>query len=498
MARLPLIGGAYSARSIIANAQRAINLYPEPNRQDAGAPMTHYQRSGLRQLVAGISAPVRGLFRASNGNGYAVIGSNVYSISSSWGLTLLGTITPSRTNPVSMVDNGFEILLVDGSPQGWTITLSTNAFAQVTDTVFGGADRVDYLDSFLLWNQPGTRNFGSSLSNQFAPLDPLYFGTKTAWPDLLASLVVNRYEIVLFGTVKSEVWYNIGNPQFPFGRMPGSVIEHGLLAKYSIGTSDLSVFWLAQDLQGQALVFRLRGYEAKVISNYALANAIAKMAASGTISDAIGYCYQQNGHVFYVLTFPTGDQTWVFDDSISDPDLAWHQRAWTDSSNGLHRDRTNCCANINGLNVVGDWENGAIYHLDPDRYTDEVSGVLGPISFIRTFPHILAGRGPDAQPMLADGKQVKFESFIADIESGLGALNSDGTPAKLTLRYSDDRGRTFSGDVLQTSGSPGEYLTQPKWSGLGVARDRVFELEHSINGPAALNGAWVEATVLGQ
>jgi hypothetical protein len=31
-----------------------------------------------------------------------------------------------------------------------------------------------------------------------------------------------------------------------------------------------------------------------------------------------------------------------------------------------------------------------------------------------------------------------------------------------------------------------------------MARDRVFELSHSISGPAALNGAWVEASVLAQ
>ena len=502
MARLALIGGAYSARSIIANCQRAINYFPEPNAKDAPVPMTHYQRPGLKPLVSPLaSAPARCLYRASNGNGYCVIGSNVYAINPVWGLTLLGTITPFRTNPCSMIDNGVQIVLVDGSTSGWTITMATNAFALIVDGTgsFTGADRVDTLDTFVVWNKNGTRQFGSTLSGQIAPFDPLYFGTKTRYPDLLQSIIVNRYEIVLLGSLKGEIWYNVGNPLFPFSILPGSTIEHGLLAKYSLTSSDISIFWLGQDLQGQGLVFRLKGYETKVISNYAIANAIAEMRVAGAdLSDAIGYCYQQNGHVFYVLSFVSGDQTWVYDDSIQEPDLAWHQRAWSDSNGLLHRVRDNCFAFINGVPCVGDWENGTLYHLDANTYTDTISagGVPGPIQFIRTFPHILIGKGPDGRAITADGRMMKFERFTADAQAGRGPLNSDLSSPQITLRYSDDRGATFSGSILQSLGAPGEYLTQPTWSGIGVARDRVFELSHSIAGPVALNGAWVEASVL--
>jgi hypothetical protein len=70
--------------------------------------------------------------------------------------------------------------------------------------------------------------------------------------------------------------------------------------------------------------------------------------------------------------------------------------------------------------------------------------------------------------------------------------------AQIWLRWSDDRGRTFGQSVLQSAGAQGEYITQPKWAGLGAARDRVYEIGHTIAGEAALNGAWVEGNVLGQ
>jgi hypothetical protein len=501
VARLALIGGAYFARSVIANCQRAINYFPEPNAKDAPVPMTHYQRPGLKPVaLPGIPAPGRCLYRASNGNGYAVIGADVFAVGGNWALTKLGSITQNRSNLCSMIDNGQQILLVDGSINGWTIDLATNAFNLIVDPTgaFTGADRVDTLDTFILWNKPDTRQFGSTLSNQISPFDPLQFASKARYPDFLQTVIVCSYEIILLGTLKGEIFYNIGNPQFPFAALPGTTIEHGISAIYSVASYDTSVFWLGQDLQGEGLVFRLRGYETKVISNYAIANAIAEMKAKGAdVSDAVGYCYQQNGHVFYVLSFAAGDQTWVFDDSISEPDLAWHQRAWTDSNGVLHRVRDNCFAFLNGVPTVADWENGTLYQLDANTYTDTVASVPGPISFIRTFPHSLVATDAQGRPQLSDGHMMQYSSFIADIECGMGPLEADGTPASVTLRWSLDRGRTYQQGVLITTGAPGEYITTPTWMGLGSAgRDWVFELSHSIAGPAALNGAWVDAKVL--
>ena len=64
--------------------------------------------------------------------------------------------------------------------------------------------------------------------------------------------------------------------------------------------------------------------------------------------------------------------------------------------------------------------------------------------------------------------------------------------AQVILRWSDDRGRTFSAPVAQSMGAQGQYLTQPKWNRLGLGRDRVFELYGTVQGPFAINGAFIE------
>jgi len=411
-----------------------------------------------------------------------------------------------------MIDNGVTIIVVDGSPLGWTIDMGTNAFGVFSDPtgLFRGATRGDYIDSFLLFNVPGgnSNEFISTLSGTttFATPGGLagdYFAFKTAYPDPLQTLIVNMHEIYLIGTLKTEVWYNGGLTTFPFLMLQGVYHEHGTVAKYSVAAANTGVYMLSQDLQGHGVVFRLSGYNSIRVSNHAIEYAIRKMANSVGIDDAIGYIYQQDGHYFYVLHFPKGDQTWVFDETLGgqDPTIAWHQEGWTNPATGvLHRHRANCHGFINGTNVVGDWQNGTLYAMDLDTYTDTVGGDVNSIQWLRTFPHVPGGEvefGPyGKRPIPADGRRIQFTAFMLDLECGMSPAGTDGLPPRVALRFSDDRGRTWSHDTLQPTGNLGEYLTWPTWRGLGIARDRVFEVEYAFQGPAALNSAWVEGTVL--
>lgn len=504
MERLNFIGGGYSARSSVASSQRCVNYYPEINPPDSQFPITLYQRPGLRQLsnTAGAnSGGWRCLYQGSNGIGYGVNGQNVYRINSDFSTTLLGQVGFGRTNICSMIDNGQDVVVVDGSINGWEFDVATGAnYAPISDPtgIFNGANRVDMLDTFLLWNLPNTLLFGASLSNEIQ-FDALNFAGKAAYPDLLQTLIVNRRELLLLGSLKSEIWYNAGNTNFPFAELPGAYIEHGIVARYTIAAEDISVFWLSKDLQGNGVVLRQRGYETKRISNHAVEYAIRQINNSVGISDAIAYCYQQDGHVFYVLTFPAGNQTWVFDDAMQDPVRAWHQRAWSDKNGNLNRERVQVCASLYGKIVGGDWENGSLYQLDQDYYLDQVDAgdgrglVEGPITCIRGFPHLMAGLDKIGRIVPANGRTITHASFWAAMECG--GNPSATQPGQISLRWSDDWGKTHGNAVLQSAGKLGEYSSSPQFATLGLSRYRQYELFHSIPGPAALNGAWVMGRV---
>jgi len=518
--RLPLVGGAYSARSNIASCTRAINLYPEVNpREFAVVPMTHYQRPGL-QFITNDPAnltQVRGIWSRSDSNGaYVVIGATVYYLDNALNLTAIGTIG-SVDGPVSMTDNGVTCMLVDGSANGYFIQFVGNVFSVINDTTgtFTGATSVDTLDTFIIWGFLNSNFFGSTLAGSVT-FDPLYFAAKAAFPDPLKRLIVNKREIILLGAKRSEIWYNTGGAQFPFALLPGIYVQQGILAPYSAAFQNIEVYWLAGNEQGQGIVMMQRGYETRRISNHALEYQMRQMASNGTIQDAVGFTTQVDGHIFYVLTFPAGDQTWVYDASVTDPNDAWHQWAWTDYQGSLHKSRAYCGAFMqnavwgdqNGLFVCGDWQNGSLYFLNPNYYYDDAaelkttvagyppSNQPGPISWIRTFHHIGKARAQGTmQEGMADGRRIKFNFVYADIDAGQVPLDADGNPM-ITLRWSDDRGNTWKNGILQPYGPQGKYDTWPTWRGLGMARDRIFELSFSAAGETALNGAWLDAEIL--
>jgi hypothetical protein len=398
--KVPLLGGAYEAHSVIASAQRSLNLFAEPMPEHQGEPMpvAHYPTPGLRLLGVLPKGPVRGIRQSVTGGVYAVGGDTVYSVDpTSWAATALGTITGGLRTPVSMADNGLDMVIVDGSANGWHITLAGNAFAQIDNSAgtFYGADKVDYLDTYLLFNKPKTPQFyaSDSLSLTF---DPLWFANKESYSDLLVTLAVAKREIWLFGTQTTEIWFNSGKPDFPFESMPGIFIDHGCAAKYSVANYDNSVFWLTADRQGRGIVIMGAKYETKRISTYAIE---AEIAGYERINDAIGFCYQLAGHTFYVLTFPRANHTWVHDITTG----LWHEWLWIDANGDEHRHRANCYWPVNGVPVVGDWQNGNLYALDQDVYTDNGK----PIKRVRSYPHILN-----------DGKRVFYRQFMADMETG--------------------------------------------------------------------------------
>lgn len=477
MPRIPLLGGAYESRSVIASAQESINLYSEANNPDASPPVpaTSYPTPGLGLA----STPpyvegMRNLYRASNGNLYSVIGPNVYAVSSTFTWTLLGTV-PDATTPFWFADNGLVIAMVNGTATGYAIKMSDNTFGTISSTNFYGGTSVAAQDTFLIFNRPGTAQFYISLSNVTYDMlvggtgfDPLDIASKST-ADPIAALATLHGELWLIGELNTEPWYDAGAADFAYQRIQGAFVAHGCAAPYSVAAVDNSILLLSQDQQGHGVVVMSDGYAFRQVSTHAIEQDIQSYS---TISDAIGYCHQIEGHLFYVLTFPTADKTWSFDIATGQ----WHRRASIDGNGVLHRHRSNCYAFAYGMNFVGDYQNGNLYTLSNEVFTD--NGV--PIPRIRSFPH-----------MVEDGNRVIYRQFQADMATGQIADGDTADPPQLSLRWSDDKGFTFGNPVMQSMGATGQYITSPNWQRLGMARDRVFELSWSVNADTALNGGWI-------
>lgn len=479
--QIPLLEGAYSARGIIAAAQRCVNLYPEVNQREAFLALpqqvtpsltTHYPTPGLRLLVQGPNAPVRGLYRANNNYLYTVIGNQIFMVNSQWQLQSLGYLAPG-SGQVRFADNGQNMVVVDGSSAGYIVDLATQAMSTINDPAFFGGNTVTYLASYMFFNKPATQFFYSTTSGTILPFDGSYIAMKSSYGDKIVGLIATARQLWILGELTTEIWYLNGGATFPVAETPNGMIQTGCIAPYSIASMNDSVFWLSETLNGGRIVLTGSGYNASRVSTHAIENELSKYAR---VDDAVGFCYQQQGHTFYQLTFPSADKTWVYDGSATLTGGLWHERASYDAAGTEHRHRANCGVYCYDTNVVGDFANGSLYAYDLNKYTDNGS----PIRRVRGFPHLLN-----------DGKRVYYQRFVADMQCG--TATSDVIDLDVILKVSDNRGASWAYQQTQSLGGTGELLVQPQFRRLGMARDRVFELSWTAPVFTALNGAFVDA-----
>lgn len=465
MGRITLQTASYSTRSLVASAQRCINLYPESNPVDASAPMTFYGTPG-RKLFSTMpgSGGVRCLFLSSNGVLFGVCGADLMRLDgASW---MFVAALASTSGPVYGCDNGISAVFVDGTTTAPTVQLTSLVTGVMSGEGWYGSDFVDYLDGFFIFNRPGTQTFYISGALDLT-LDPLDFASAESVPDTLLRCMKDHNDIIMFGVKSTEV-FSSAPDLFPFSRISGATMEVGIAAPNSACKMDNSVFWLGADERGDATVWRMQGYQPQRKGTHALEEELRTYAR---IDDAIGLSYQMGGHSWYQLTFPTANKTWVFDAATEQ----WHERAWRNPSNQLGRVRDNCHVFINRQHLVGDWENGNVYELDLDTYQDNGQ----PITRVKSFQH-----------MTADNARQFFDRMTLDMEAGVGVGADD---PQVYLRWSNDGGKTWSNMLTTSLGKTGEYANKANFNRLGMGRDRVFEVSTTANAKIALQGAFIDA-----
>jgi len=468
----PILGSSYVARSINAADNRMVNLYPEAT-PDGGQTAAFLTRCpGLEFLQTIGTGPIRALWaHQTNGSDfYVVSGLEVYKVTGMTAVpTLLGTVT--GTGPVSIADNGTQIFFAC-NPDSYIYNEVTNVFAQITDPDFPGAVTVGYLDGYFVFNEPnGQKIWVTSLLDGLS-VDPLDFASAEGSPDGLVAVNVDHREAWLFGTDSIEVWYDAGLADFPLTRIQGAFNEIGCVAPFSVAKLDNGLFWLGTDARGQGIVYRANGYTGQRVSTHAIEYAIAQY---GNISDAVAYTYQQEGHAFYVLTFPTGNATWVYDVATQ----AWHERAGWDNGS-FTRHRSNCQCNFIGNTIVGDFENGNIYKMTLDAYADYDA----PQKWLRSWRALPSGQN--------NLKRTAHHSLQLDCESGTGLANGQGDDPQVMLRWSDDGGHTWSNEHWSPMGKIGAYYQRVFWRRLGMTlklRDRVYEVSGTDPVKVAIMGA---------
>jgi hypothetical protein len=468
--KTPILGSTYVARSVNAADARMVNLYPEVLQE--GKEAAYLQRCpGLLTLASIGAGPIRGLWAFSSDNtvAFVVSGTELYKINTNYTATLLGVV--AGAGPVSMADNGTQLFIAANGPS-YIYNNQTNVFAPITDPDFPGAVTVGYLDGYFVFNEPNSQKIWVTALLDGTSIDPLDFASAEGSPDGVVGIIVDHREVWVYGTNSVEVWYDTGASDFPLQRIQGAFNEIGCISAYTVAKLDNGLFWLGADARGQGIVYRANGYTGQRISTHAVEWHIQQY---GNLTDALAYTYQQDGHSFYVLIFPSANTTWVYDVATQ----AWHERAgWSNGS--FTRHRSNCQMAFNNQIIVGDYENGNIYAFDMDTYADN-----GQIQkWLRTWRAL-----PPGQNNL---KRTTQHAMQIDIESGVGLNLGQGSDPEVMLRWSDDGGHTWSNEHWSKVGKIGEFYRRVWFRRLGMTlklRDRVYELSMTDPVKTAIMGA---------
>ena len=436
---------------------------------------------------------------ASGGTGYAVndtvtvlggvYGTSpaTYTVASITGSGVVVTLTPTfagayTSNPInpaststSGAGTGLTLTLTFGSGAGgignYVINNSQTVGSETmyilnwsvlpsSDGAFSGGTIVDVVDNYFIYNDPNTQKWAAS--NILSPITyGLSFASKFTGPDNLVSLICDHGQVYLLGEKTSEVWADVGAFPFAFQRIPGSSSEHGIASPFSVSRVGNSFAYLAKNNRGQAEIVMMNGYFPQRISTHAVENTLVDQY----IGDAVAYTYQLEGHEIYVISFPTLDLTWAYDSTTQ----MWHKWLWVDNNNIYHRHRSNCSAFFQNLVLVGDWQNGQIYQLDPNNYTDNG----GIIRRVRRAPHLVT----DLQRQYFDELQIQFQPGVG-VTGITTPLNQEqvGADPQAMLRWSNDGGSTWSNEHWTSIGKEGKYKNRIIWRRLGWSRDRIFEV----------------------
>jgi hypothetical protein len=370
-------------------------------------------------------------------------------------------------------DAGHQLLIGSGGG-AYLLDLETNVLAQVVN----GCTAVGYLGNYFWVLDAATSTVRpSELLDGFAWDDSQVYQRSSAG-DRWLSMGVTSNELWLFGSNTSDIYALTGDNDTRIAPFQNITVPQGIIAPASLAVDGDVLTWLGQSDKGAGIVWRASDYNPQQISTRGLEK---EVKAFSTLADATSFSYQEDGHTFYVLTFPSDDRTWVYDKLTNE----WHRRGFWDPNDMDFTAYRAWCHTFAfggiafGTHLVGDRDSGVIAEMST-AYQYDIDGATV-IRRVRQCPHITDKL-----------TRTTVWALLIDLEVGNGAATGQGSDPTVMLEVSKDGGKTWGLPLWASAGAQGEYSTRVKFTRLGDGRDWVFRI--TLTDPIAwrIAGAYFE------
>lgn len=460
--QLPIANGFYSSESLPISAQRCINWYPNIVQTQGLSQETLFGIPGIRELTTtGILNQQNRGIHVMAGILYFVNGNSLYRLNrnidgagvESFSFDDLGVIT--GTGPVSMADNGIQLMILvpNGLGSIWvqnTTTFTPDINAVDPDFTANGAPQlVVFINSFFVCNTD-SKKFISSNPNDGLDWIATDFGTAEADPDIIRAPFVFKNILYMLGSETIQAFRTVGGAGFPFASVVDFVIPKGIFSPFSIVNANNSFMFIGGGVNESPAVWLFTGNGVEKISTTAIDNLLNGFT-DAEIEGVIGVSYAEKGAYFAGFSLPDRD---IYFDSISG---RWHERN-TFVDGQLTGWRVGFMATAYGRVIVGDSIDGRIGELDSSLFTEYGDTIFRRIRI---------------QPLTNQGNNIFVKAMELTMESGVGDFTT--RDPQIRRRYSDDA-KTYGNETTRAIGRQGEFEKRAVWRREGrVANYRVYE-----------------------
>ena len=273
-------------------------------------------------------------------------------------------------------------------------------------------------------------------------------------PDIITCMCSTNSRLYTFGPRSIQYFNSTNDTDRPFNSPDTSALNIGLQAVNSVATIGDSLFFLGASTVGQNGIYMVQG--ANMPQRISNSDIERKISLFKNASDGIGFCWSENGHIFYCLTFIEDNYSIVYDVTTG----LFHNRC----TMNYRRNEQLYWRYFNPVLLDGDMifqVNGALVKQKENKYTEHDNN---PIKRLRRGGCTINGY----TPFIIDNIQFNLTNGYVDYSKPL-------VNPKVMFRFSAN-GTLLNNERIGYAGTAGQYGYITQFPRLGIGSYFNFEL----------------------
>lgn len=284
-------------------------------------PFAGYQRAAILNPTG----EGRGIYSSSKQQLlFCVIDNNIWKFDTALSGTIIGNMS-TFVGDVFITENNARQVVFSDSNKLYVYDGSTSTFYTSQSTNPAGTFYVNFTPGYITFQNGRIISPASTAASNFIwrlsepnnalswPDDAQHQGTLQTKPDQTVACIrfPGRGNLLLvFGKTVTEQWYDVGAQLFPYQRSQSTNIDYGCINPASIADGEDIVCWIAINEKSGPVISYTNGGEIKHISTDGINFKLAELTAP---ANCYGFMFKQDGHLFYVATWPTDRLSYAYD-----------------------------------------------------------------------------------------------------------------------------------------------------------------------------------------